>query len=204
MEPLILIGGGGHAVSCIDVIESQGLYSVEGIVDGGIPKGEKVLGYPILGGDEILPELLASVTTKVCITVGQIKSPAIRQRLFFDLHKRNAEFPVIVSPSAHVSNHSVLGMGTIVLHGAVVNAHARVGIGGIINTGAIIEHDARVGDFCHVSTGAIINGASSIGDGSFVGSRAVLFQGITVARDSIIPAGMVVRKSVLTGGIFKG
>ena len=32
-EKIILIGGGGHCKSCIDVIEQQGKYHIAGIVD---------------------------------------------------------------------------------------------------------------------------------------------------------------------------
>jgi len=33
MKPIILIGGGGHCLSCIDVIEQTGLYQIIGILD---------------------------------------------------------------------------------------------------------------------------------------------------------------------------
>lgn len=32
-EQIILIGGGGHCKSCIDVIEQEGKYQIAGIVD---------------------------------------------------------------------------------------------------------------------------------------------------------------------------
>ena len=32
-RPILLIGGGGHCASVIDVIESQGIYKIMGIVD---------------------------------------------------------------------------------------------------------------------------------------------------------------------------
>ena len=57
MKYLLLIGGGGHCRSCIDVIEAEGKYIIAGIVtqtDGGC---ESVLGYDVLGGDDNLAEL---------------------------------------------------------------------------------------------------------------------------------------------------
>ena len=32
-KPIILIGGGGHCKSCIDVIEQEGKYRIVGILD---------------------------------------------------------------------------------------------------------------------------------------------------------------------------
>ena len=50
-ENLILLGGGGHCKSCIDVIESTSLFKIAGILDPKEPKGLKILGYEILGDD---------------------------------------------------------------------------------------------------------------------------------------------------------
>ena len=33
MQKLILLGGGGHCKSCIDVIEQESKYTIEGILD---------------------------------------------------------------------------------------------------------------------------------------------------------------------------
>ena len=32
MKSLLLIGGGGHCHSCIDVIEASGIYKIKGLV----------------------------------------------------------------------------------------------------------------------------------------------------------------------------
>ena len=49
MNSIILIGGGGHCKSCIDVIESEGKYAIAGILDSIKRPGELVLGYHVLG-----------------------------------------------------------------------------------------------------------------------------------------------------------
>ena len=43
-ETILLVGGGGHCKSCIDVIEQEGRFRSAGIVD--VPKklGQKVIG----------------------------------------------------------------------------------------------------------------------------------------------------------------
>ena len=57
MQKIILIGGGGHCKSCIDVIEAEGKYDIAGILDMPEFVGEKILGYSIIGTDDDLPEL---------------------------------------------------------------------------------------------------------------------------------------------------
>lgn len=77
MKPIILIGGGGHCISCIDVIEQTGLYKIIGILDLPEKVGENVLGYPIIGTDENLEQFLPNCND-FFLTVGQIKSSALR------------------------------------------------------------------------------------------------------------------------------
>ncbi len=68
---LILIGGGGHCKSCIDVIEQSGQYKIAGILDKRENIGQTVLGYEIIGEDEQI-ESLAKKGFIFLITLGQI------------------------------------------------------------------------------------------------------------------------------------
>jgi len=47
-EKIILIGGGGHCKSCIDVVEQQGKYQIAGIVDLPEKLHQKLLGYEVI------------------------------------------------------------------------------------------------------------------------------------------------------------
>ena len=57
MTPILLIGGGGHCRSCIDVIEAEGKYKIAGIVNQPGGNTDPFLGYEVLGDDGDLPEL---------------------------------------------------------------------------------------------------------------------------------------------------
>lgn len=191
-KPLILIGGGGHCRACIDVIEQEGRFAILGIVDLPEKVGQTVLGYPILAADADLQELVRQYPV-FFITLGQIRSPEKRMRLYQFLRASDVTVPTIFSPLAYVSPHAQVGAGTIVMHQAVVNAGAVVGENCIMNTKALIEHDARIGDHCHVSTGAILNGGVTVGEGSFIGSGAVCRESITIKSYSFIKANSLVK-----------
>jgi sugar O-acyltransferase (sialic acid O-acetyltransferase NeuD family) len=194
-EPeLILVGGGGHCKSCIDVIEIQGKYQIAGIVDRCKNKGQNVLGYEIIASDDELSGLLKPHIFFL-ITIGQIKHPTRRVTLFEELVKENTSFPLIISPHAYVSSHAVIGEGTIVMHGAVVNAGAVIGKNCIINTSSVVEHDAVIGNHCHISTSSVINGGAVIGNRSFVGSNTVVREYIEIGENSVIGAGLRVMQS---------
>lgn len=188
MKPtLLLIGGGGHCASCIDVIEQEDKFTIAGIVDKGIAGGS-LLGYPVLGNDDNLPELRSSYDFAL-ITIGQIKSPSIRVRLFELAKSHGYIFPTVLSPRAYVSRHALIGEGTIIMHDALVNSRAVIGRNCIINTKALVEHDAVVEDNCHISTSAIINGGTVVRNGTFVGSNAVTIEYVKTRENDFIKAG---------------
>ncbi|MFH2067769.1 MAG: NeuD/PglB/VioB family sugar acetyltransferase [Pseudomonadota bacterium] len=187
-EKIILIGGGGHCKSCIDVIEQDGTYRIEGIVDIPEKLHQKIMGYEVIATDEHLSEL-ANDYENFFITIGQIKSPDKRIQLFNALQQLGVKMPVIISPLAYVSNHAVIGDGTIIMHHALVNAGAGIGCNCIINSKALIEHDAVIGDHCHISTAAVINGGVKIGTGSFLGSNTVCKEYIEISEGAVIGCG---------------
>ena len=195
MTPLLLIGGGGHCRSCIDVIETEGRFDIKGIVQPRKDGLEPVFGYPILGEDADLPQLLTT-TPYALVTVGQIKSPATRIALYELLKKYNVNIPVVVSPKAHVSRHATVAEGSIVMHEAIVNAGASVGPNTIVNNMALIEHDVKIGAHCHISTGSRVNGYVFIESGCFIGSGAVIREGVRIGSNSVIGAGCFIARDV--------
>ncbi len=189
--PILLLGAGGHARASIDVIEQEGRFQIAGLIGTRDEVGMRVSDYEVLGTEDDLPALLARYATAL-VVVGQIKSPAVRIRLFEAALKCRAAMPAIVSPRAYVSPRATIGDGTLVLHGAVVNAGARVGRNCIVNTKSLIEHDAAVGDHCHVATTAVINGGAAVGARCFIGSGAHIRQGVAIGDDCIVGMGQSV------------
>ena len=70
---ILLIGAGGHARSCIDVIEQNGNYRIAGLVGLAEQKFTQLLGYQVIATDDELNELAKSYQYAL-ITVGQVKN----------------------------------------------------------------------------------------------------------------------------------
>lgn len=202
-QPIVLIGGGGHCASCIEVIESIGKWKIVGIIDTPQHFGESILGYRVIGSDNDLA-VFAIRHTSATITVGQIETADVRQRLYTAARNAGFELPVIIASTARVSHYATIGNGTMIFHQAFINARASIGEDCIINTGAIVEHDATIGAHCHISTGAIINGGCKIGNGCFIGSAAVLRNGVVLQDGIILGAGSVVVHDLVDAGIYAG
>ena len=203
MKDLILVGGGGHCISCIDVIEQTNEYEILGILDLPEKVGQTILNYPIIGVDDQIEELSKKCNNFI-ITVGQIQSSALRETIFRKVKQAGANLPVIKSPVAYVSKYVELAEGTIIMHNAIINANAKIGKCCIINSKALIEHEAVVGDFCHISTGAILNGQVKVGNSCFIGSNTVVGNNLEICDKVVIAAGSQVLKSIKLPGIYIG
>lgn len=202
MDKILLIGSGGHARACIDVIENTNQFKIAGFIEKDESMTDANLGYPIIGIDNDLSSLRQQYSHAL-ITIGQIKSPKVRVKLYQLLKELDFTMPAIISPHAYVSKHAQIGEGTIIMHGTVVNANAKIGKNCIINTQTLIEHDAVIGDHCHIATGAIINGAVSVGDKTFVGSGAITNQGISIENNCIIGAGVIIKSGIKPNQVVK-
>lgn len=201
MRPLILIGGGGHCKSVIEAAESAG-YSILGVLDMPEEVGKEILSTKVIGTDDDIPSYVDKA--EFVITVGFIKNPAIRIKLYNRVKEAGGKLATIISCTAYVSKYATIGEGTVVMHQAFVNAGAIIGNNVILNTFTNIEHDAVIGDQCHISTGTMINGDCKIGNNCFIGSQSVLANGITIGDDIIVGAGSLVRKSISIKGIYSG
>lgn len=189
-EKIILIGGGGHCHSVIDVIEQENKYEIIGIIDTTENIGKKVLDYEIIACDDDLEELFKTCKNAV-ITIGHIKSNTLRVKLFAKLKNIGFNLPVIVSPLAYISKHSSLDEGTVVMHHALINANVKIGKNCIINSKALIEHDCIVEDNCHISTASVLNGGVVLKENTFFGSNATSKQESII--DGFIKAGSLVK-----------
>lgn len=203
MKPIILIGGGGHCISCIDVVEHTGIYQILGILDLPEKIGQKVLNYSVIGTENELERFLPECSDFL-ITVGQIKSSELREIIFHKVIKAGGKLPVIISPLAYVSPNARIEEGSVIMHHALVNSGAIVGKGCILNTKSLIEHEAKIGNFCHISTASVINGQANIGDRCFIGSNTVVANNTNVVADSVIAAGSQVLKNIELSGTYIG
>ena len=200
---LLLIGAGGHAKSCIDVIEQEDKFQIIGLVGSPNEVSTHVLGYEVLGTDDALSELL-NMTQYALVAVGQIGTNDLRSTLFSKIANIGFISPVVISPLAYVSPHAVVGKGTVVMHRATINAGATIGDNCIINSHALIEHDVVVEDHCHIATSATINGGSSVGRSSFIGSGSTIRESIKIGEMCAIGMGVTVRYDLSANSQFVG
>lgn len=201
MKKIILVGAGGHAKSCLDVIKSTKKFKILGFIDNN-QKGyfEK---YKILGGDDFLEKIKDKKKFNLALTFGQIKNYKKKASLFNKFAKLGFRFPSIISKNAIVSNEVSFSDGTIVFNGAIVNRGSTIGKNCIINSGALIEHDTKIGNNTHISTKAILNGSVKVGNNTFVGSGCIVKEGTFIGNNCVIGMGKLIKKNIKNNSFIK-
>lgn len=191
---LIIVGAGGHGKVIADNAIRNGYTDINFVDDHRI---EPCMGFPVLGKCSDLAALNDGQTDFV-IGIG---NNTVRE-IIAKQHQIN--WVCLVHPSAQIASHVSIGVGTVVMAGAVVNACAVVGKHCIINTGAIVEHDNRIEDFVHISPKAALGGTVSIGQKTHVGIGSVVKNNVDICEDCIIGAGAVVVKNITNPGTYVG
>ena len=88
MNNIVIVGGGGHARSCIETINSTKIFKIIGIVDEAYEKDTFLYTYKILGKDKDLEKIKESCDY-ACIGVGHIKEANVRKKLFESFSDKN-------------------------------------------------------------------------------------------------------------------
>lgn len=201
MKNLVLFGSGGHALSCLDVIDSTKKFKIKGLISEN-KNSKNLLGIPIIGNNSNF-HLLKKKYNYAFIGVGMIKNNKTRLKIYSSAKNYGFIFPSIISKYSYVSKSTSIGEGTIIMHNCVVNADSIIGKNCIINTSSIIEHNTKIGDNSHVAPGATVLGHVKIGSNTFIGSGAVLKNGITIGSNCVIQAGSFIKKDLKSGTTIK-
>src|SRR5688572_235752 len=180
---VILQGGGGHARVVLDVLLSEGIF-VPALVDAkytgdlfGVPRMKEY--DPFFERDAF-----------VIVAIGD---NAIRKRV---AESTKHPFTNAIHRSAIISQHVTMGLGNMILHGAIVQAQTTINNHVIINTGAQVDHDCVIEDYAHIAPRVVLCGTVTVGSGTLIGAGATVIPGKKVGKWAIIGAGSVVTKDI--------
>lgn len=196
---LAILGASGHGKVVADAAELLGWDKVQ-FFDDAWPQLAKNGPWSVAGNTEALLQGVAEFDG-VVVAIGNNQIRQLKQQ---ELAIAGARLVSVVHPSAVVSKHAVIGVGSVVFANAVINACATVAAGCIVNTGTVIEHDCVLGDFAHVSPNAVIAGGVRVGPLAWVGACASVRQLIEVGEGAVVGMGAVVTKDVPPGATVVG
>lgn len=196
LQKIILIGSSGHAHVVIDVIESQGLFEIIGLIDDFRPVGEESCGYPVLGKVGDIPEICGRHGIEGgIIAVGDNFARSIVQRKISAGYPR-FHFVTAIHADAVVSKRTHIGAGVVIMPGVVINSGCTVGDFCIVNTHASLDHDSSMGEFSSLAPGAVTGGNVEISRFSAVCIGATLSNGVRIGEHTVVGAGAVVTDAI--------
>ncbi len=196
MDELIIIGGGEHAFMVYEAALLSGRFKIVGFVDR---RPGKLGDAPYLGTDDVAPNY---PDVGFVAGIGTLEAGPARQQMIGRMQVKR--WTSVVHPRAIVSPSARIGIGTVIMPGAIVNARSSIGDHCIINSGAIVEHDVRIGDYAHLSPGVVVGGGAAIGEHCFVGLGSRVRDHISIGNATSVAMGSVVVTSCPDGSTLMG
>jgi len=198
LRPLVIFGGGGHAVSVANIALSA-CYEIKNFVDKN-REGLNLLGYKVIGN---LGELDNVDGFSFAIAVGD---NSVRERIHRELVEAipYPHFPALIHSSAIISFYTEIGEGTVVMPNAVIGPNSKVGNFCIINTHASIDHDCVMYDYSSLAPAAVTGGAVTIGLRSAISIGAVIKHGLNIGEDCVLGANSYLDKDLPNNQVAYG
>lgn len=199
MERLVIIGAGGHGRVVADCAEQLKRYDKIVFLDDSYPERTVNHCWDIIGKAASWRDL--NIDDDVIVAIG---NNAFREGLTNELIKSQFSVATLIHPSAIVSTHAKVGLGTVVFANVVVNCAVTIGNACIINTGATIDHDCKIGDGCHISPGANLAGTVTVGRLSWVGIGSSVVECMQIAENTQIGAGAAITSNTEKNSLYVG
>lgn len=190
MATINLFGASGHAKVIMDIINAQG--DNVGCFYDDNPHCTVIHGKPVYKASHTVVE------EPLVISIG---SNRVREQI-------SERYPLVYATAIHpmsiISPTAEIGIGTVVMHGAIVQSDTRIGRHCIINTGASVDHECVIDDYVHISPHATLCGNVHVGEGTWVGAGTTVIPGIKIGKWCTIGAGSVVINDIPDNMIVVG
>jgi sugar O-acyltransferase (sialic acid O-acetyltransferase NeuD family) len=193
MKSLYIFGASGHAKVALDVALRMGGYNIRGLLDDNPHEyGSLLLGYPVLGGRDIL-DGLNPAATELFVAIG---NNHVRRSLGREFIARGFTLATLIHPSAQIASDVTIGPGTALMAGVIVNPATTIGPLCVLNTGCSVDHDNSLGEAVHICPGTRLGGHVTIGDECWIGINSTVIECRTIGQRVTVGAGAVVIRDV--------
>ncbi len=193
---VVIYGGGGLSKMIIETVRAVSAYHIVGVIDDGKSTEKEIIGVPVIGSSEVLPDLRKDGVRMAVNAVGGIGDYRVRLRVFDKLAGEGFVCPAVVHPTAHVDQSAVIEAGVLVLAQSYVSGNAFVGHGTLINNSVVVSHDCVLGACVNLSPGAMLAGDVIIGNYTQIGMNATVNIGLKIGSECLIGNGATVKSDV--------
>lgn len=191
-KAIIILGAGGHAKVCIELLQAMG-ETVAYCISEATDPNDFCLNIPILKGEQHLDTLSVQGYHRAFVAIG---SNDIRERLALLVCSLGYDLVNAISLHSIISPSVTLGKGLAIMPGAIINANTTIEDLAIINTGATVDHDCKISRATHIAPQCGLAGQVSVGKHSLLGIGCKVIPGITIGEQATIGAGAVIINNI--------
>jgi sugar O-acyltransferase (sialic acid O-acetyltransferase NeuD family) len=196
MKKLIIYGASFlDIIKLVDAINrKEPTWEIQGYLDDNKEiQGRSFMGYPVLGGQELLAELSRQKDTFFFVNISSHWS--LTKSVADLLDSYGCKIATLIHPSIDM-NYVQIGRGCILSNGCLAGSNAKIGDFVFARMGSLISHDVTIEDYVFIGSGANIAGNAVLKRGCYLGSGSTIMRKMTVGSSAIVGAGAVVTKDV--------
>ena len=195
---LVLIGASGHGKVCVEIAALCGYDDILFLDDDR--SLTECGGYAVVGVEADFKDYLDDKTL-FFVSIGSAET---RRRIIEKIEIAGGKIATLIHPKAVISDSVEVGIGSVVMAGAVINPGTQIGRGCIVNTSSSVDHDCIIGDYSHIAVGAHLCGTVDVGENSWIGAGAVVSNNLNICSDVTVGAGAVVIRDLDEAGTYLG
>jgi sugar O-acyltransferase (sialic acid O-acetyltransferase NeuD family) len=203
MQNLVIYGASYFdLIKLIDAINrNKPTWNLLGFLDDTAEKqGESYFGFPVLGGREVIPELVS----RGCGFFNNVCGHWSRSKKISQLLENNhCDVVNLVHPGIDL-NYVEMGKSIILPEGCLVGSGTVIGDFLSARLGVLISHDVVIEGHVFIGPGVTIGGGAILRKGSFIGAGATIMLGLEVGEKAVVGAGAVVTKDVAANTVVAG
>ncbi|WP_295122160.1 NeuD/PglB/VioB family sugar acetyltransferase [uncultured Leifsonia sp.] len=199
MRDLVLIGASGLAREVM-AMRRVGTRVIGVLDDDTALHGHTIGGVEVFGGLELAAGLPGEFA--VCVGAGAGRRRIVQRLASMGIGPER--FPTLVDEAAHLSDNSLVGVGSIILAGCVLTADVVVGRHVVLMPNCTLTHDDIVDDYATFAAGVAVGGVARIGEAAYLGMNASVRQHVSIGAGATIGMGAVVLSDVPGGQTWAG
>jgi UDP-perosamine 4-acetyltransferase len=201
-KEVVILGAGNVSRYVCYILSYESGIEVVGFVDKNPDTvGTEIRGRPVLGSDEILPDLHRKGIRHAIVGVGD---PDLRSQLRMLAMESGFELVNAIHPSAIISPDVRLGKGVVVMAGVVLSDNPVIDHNVWLGLAAKITHDTHIAGDSLIGGGSAVGTHVKIGDRALIGWGAVIGPRLSVGNDAIVGSGANVVRDVPSRAVVVG
>jgi sugar O-acyltransferase (sialic acid O-acetyltransferase NeuD family) len=154
---------------------------------------DDVLGYPVLGTEELIADLIKNNNIYFFNYVNY--SPAHMKKAEMVLGGFGCRTVSLIHPDIDMT-YVEYGNNVMLCEGTIVGPDVKIGNHLTCRLGSIISHEVKIEDYVYISPGVNVCGGVTLKEGCDIGAGVTILPKLTIGENTIIGAGAVVTRDM--------